>query len=313
MTKKKRFLITGAAGLIGQNLMVRLKDNENVEIVGIDKHPENNAIFKKLHPEIQLIEANLAKEGDWSKAFANIDVVVMNHAQIGAIDKRPFKENNIDASRNVLDAMKKHNVPYLVHISSSVVNSEANDFYAWSKSEQEKMVLESGIDYIILRPTLMFGWFDRKHLGWLARFMKKVPVFPIPNLGKYIRQPLYAGDFANVIISAIFKPKIGEIHDISGREKINYVDIIKMVRKSSGAKAMIFYIPYHFFWFLLRVYALIDRNPPFTINQLEALVIPEEFAITDWPSQFGVEATSVEDALNATFSDPKYSKIFLEF
>ncbi|MEO9457517.1 MAG: NAD-dependent epimerase/dehydratase family protein [Lentilitoribacter sp.] len=313
MTQKKRILITGAAGLVGQNLMVRLKDNENAEIIAIDKHPENSTIFRKLHPEIQFIEANLAHEGDWAEAFVDIDVVVMNHAQIGAVDKRPFLENNINASRNILDAMKQHNVPYLVHISSSVVKSEADDFYIWSKSEQEKMVLESGINCVVLRPTLMFGWFDRKHLGWLARFMRKAPVFPIPNFGKYIRQPLYAGDFANVIISAIFKPKIGEIHDISGREKICYVDIIKMVRKSSGARAMILYIPYHLFWVLLKVYAVIDRNPPFTTNQLEALVIPEEFAVTDWPTLFGVEATSVEDALKATFGDPEYSKIVLEF
>jgi hypothetical protein len=47
----------------------------------------------------------------------------------------------------------------------------------------------------------MFGWFDRKHLGWLSRFMKKVPVFPIPGHGRYMRQPLYGGrDFANIII-----------------------------------------------------------------------------------------------------------------
>ena len=41
----------------------------------------------------------------------------------------------------------------------------------------------------------MFGWFDRKHLGWLARFMCRVPVFPIPGSGEYLRQPLYVGDF----------------------------------------------------------------------------------------------------------------------
>ena len=45
----------------------------------------------------------------------------------------------------------------------------------------------------------MFGWFDRKHLGWLARFMQRAPVFPIPGDGRYLRQPLYVGDLCNVI------------------------------------------------------------------------------------------------------------------
>src|SRR3546814_21029014 len=49
----------------------------------------------------------------------------------------------------------------------------------------------------------MFGWFDRKHLGWLARFMKRVPVFPIPGTGRYMRQPLYALDFCDVIVACL--------------------------------------------------------------------------------------------------------------
>ena len=73
-------------------------------------------------------------------------------------------------------------MPNLIHISSSVVNSKANDFYSKSKREQEELVINSGIPCHILRPTLMFGWFDRKHLGWLSRFMSKVPIFPIPGM-----------------------------------------------------------------------------------------------------------------------------------
>ena len=83
------------------------------------------------------------------------------------------------------------------------MESAADDFYTNSKKEQERAVKDSGIPCPILRPTLMFGWFDRKHLGWLSRFLQKVPVFPIPGNGRYMRQPLYVGDFCNVIISCI--------------------------------------------------------------------------------------------------------------
>ena len=75
--------------------------------------------------------------------------------------------------------LKKFKIKQMVHISSSVVESIADDFYTKTKIEQEKIVVDSGIICPILRPTLMFGWFDRKHLGWLSRFMRKVPVFPI--------------------------------------------------------------------------------------------------------------------------------------
>jgi uncharacterized protein YbjT (DUF2867 family) len=71
-----------------------------------------------------------------------------------------------------------------VHISSSVVNSRAGDFYTESKKAQEKIVVESGLPACLLRPILMFGWFDRKHLGWLARFMQRAPAFPAPGDGR---------------------------------------------------------------------------------------------------------------------------------
>ena len=62
----------------------------------------------------------------------------------------------------------------------------------------------------MLRPTLMFGWFDRKHLGWLARFMQRAPVFPIPGHGRYLRQPLYAGDFCDIIMACIEQRPVRE-------------------------------------------------------------------------------------------------------
>ena len=58
---------------------------------------------------------------------------------------------------------------------------------------------ESNLSHCVARPTLMFGWFDPKHFGWLSRFMAKVPVFPIPGSGKYMRQPLYVIDFCRVL------------------------------------------------------------------------------------------------------------------
>lgn len=311
--KKVRILITGVAGLVGQNLVARMKGRNDLELLGIDKHPENCSIFRETHPEILLTEADLAVEGDWKSQFENIDIVIMNHAQIGALTEEPFIANNVTATKKVLDAAKAAEVPYIIHISSSVVWSQADDFYARSKAEQEKIVLECGIPTVVLRPTLMFGWFDRKHLGWLAQFMKRSPVFPIPNFGRYIRQPLYAGDFCSIIESCVDTPRPGEAFDISGQEKLFYVTIIKQLKKISRGRAYILPIPFYMFWALLKIYGLFSKNPPFTTTQLEALVIPEEFRVIDWPRIFGVKATSLENALEETYGHPEYSKIILEF
>jgi hypothetical protein len=54
----------------------------------------------------------------------------------------------------------------------------------------------------------------------------------------------------------------------------------------------------------LKVYGLVDRNPPFTTKQLEALVTPDIFEVIDWPGIFAVRPTPLKDALYATSRDP---------
>jgi hypothetical protein len=128
----------------------------------------------------------------------------------------------------------------------------------------------------VLRPTLMFGWFDRKHLGWLRQ-------------------------------------RHGGTHDVSGLHTITYGALIRMIHDIVQPRARIVNIPYSAFWALLWLYAKFDRNLPFTVKQLEALVIPETFPVTDWPDRFGVTPTPLEDALRRTFTDPRYRDVVLEF
>ena len=308
-----KIILPGGAGLVGQNLVARLVANGCKNLVVIDKHKANLAILRRMHPTINAIEADLAKPGSWQSAFENADATVMLQAQIGGVDYSDFERNNIAATHNILDAMKIHCVPQLVHISSSVVNSVADDFYTRSKIQQEKDVHASGLPVTVLRPTLMFGWFDRKHLGWLSRFMKRTPIFPVPGNGKYMRQPLYVGDFCEIIICCLRQGgPIGEFN-ISGQDKIDYIDIIRMIRSVNGLRRPIVKIPYWLFFSLLTVWARFDRNPPFTTQQLAALVAPDEFEVIDWPGLFGVQPTPLTTAFDETFNNSTYSQIALDF
>lgn len=310
---KNKIILPGGAGLVGQNLVARLKAKGYDNIVVLDKHRANLAILKQVQPDIVAEYADLAEQGDWQRHFEHAEVVVMLQAQIGGNDYQVFVRNNLDATRQVLDAIKMHKVPRLVHISSSVVESVADDFYTKTKKDQERMVLESGISCAILRPTLMFGWFDRKHLGWLSRFMMRMPVFPIPGHGRYMRQPLYVGDFCNIIISCI-ENKISEgIYNISGHEKINYIDIIREIKRATGAKTLVINIPYGLFYLLIWIWGIFDKNPPFTTQQLAALCTKDEFEVIDWPRIFGVPHTSFVKAVDETFNNRKYSEVVLKF
>ena len=312
ISKNDKIVLTGAAGLVGQNLVVELKAQGYTRLVAIDKHAHNLAILRGLHPDVETIEADLADPGAWEAAFEGASCVVQLHAQITGKYRQLFDRNNIEATRLVLAACRRHGVPYLVHISSSVVNSVATDDYTDTKKAQEALVVGSGVRHCVLRPTLMFGWFDPKHLGWLSRFMEKTPFFPIPGDGRYMRQPLYERDFCRCIAKCIEQQPDGAIYDIVGDTRIDYVDIIRAIKRVKGLRTMIVHIPTRLFSLLLRVYAMFSRKPPFTADQLKALTAGDDFTGVDTAAVFGVHQTPLEDAFRESYTHPVYSPVVLQ-
>lgn len=311
MTPAGPILLFGAAGLVGQNLVMLLKQAGFTRLICIDKHPANTAILRRLHPEVTVIEADMAEPGAWEEACNGASAAVMLQAQIGGEVQAEFDRNNIIATRRALAALQRASVPYLVHISSSVVKSAARDWYTETKKAQEALVAASFIRHCVLRPTLMFGAFDRKHLGWLSRFMQRVPVFPIPGDGRYMRQPLYAADFCRIILACLQQQPEGA-YDITGRERVDYVDIIRAIKRATAARARIVHIPYWAFWCLLKVYGTLKPNSPFTTKQLRALVTPDEFELIPWWDIFGTTATPFAQAVAETYG-PAASSVVLEF
>jgi uncharacterized protein YbjT (DUF2867 family) len=303
-----KVVVTGAAGLVGQNLVLLLREQGWGRIVAIDKQAANLQLLEELNPGVQVLEADLAAPGAWQEEFADATFAVVLHAQITGKTREPFVRNNLEASRLVYAAIARARVPFTVQVSSSVVNSVADDDYTNTKKEQERIFLASGLAGCILRPTLMFGWFDPKHLGWLARFMEKVPVFPVPGHGRYMRQPLYNRDFCRAILWCLEHRPVGGVYDLVGQERIDYIDLIREIRRVKGLHTPIVRLPYDLFDALLRLYALFSERPPFTSSQLKALTAGDDFSGVDIRATFGFAPTPLREALHETFCHPVYSR-----
>jgi len=308
----EKIVITGAAGLVGQNLIVELRQRGYTDVVAIDKHAHKLRILQQLHREVRVVLADLAELGKWQEEFKGACCAVQLHAQITGKTSDPFVRNNLTATQHVLEACKSADVRWVVHVSSSVVNSMATDDYTRTKRAQETMVAASGLRHCVLRPTLMFGWFDPKHLGWLSRFMARTPVFPIPGDGRFMRQPLYERDFCRCIAYCMEHEPEGAIYDIVGDTRIDYVDIIRTIKRVKRLRTRIVHIPIGLFSALLRIYALFSSRPPFTADQLKALSAGDDFAGVDTTATFGVRQTAFEEAIRESYTDPRYSHIVLD-
>ncbi|MYL85206.1 NAD-dependent epimerase/dehydratase family protein [Desulfovibrio aerotolerans] len=310
----KKIIVTGGAGLLGQNLITLLAEQGFTNIIAMDKNASNLAVVKKLHPAVETVLADLSQPGDWKAAFVGAQSLFLLQAQITGSTFAPFQKNTLDSTAQVLDAARQAGVPFTVFIGSSVVNSVADDNYTRSKRAQEQMVDASALPHCTVRPTLMFGWFDPKHLGWLSRLMAKIPVFPIPGSGEYLRQPLYVRDFCKVLLWCATHPEqaSGKVYDIVGQQDVNYIDIIRTIKKVKRLHTAIVKLPVPLFRFLMRAYGVFSKNPPFVADQLDALMAGDYFSGEDMRQTFGIVPTPFAEAIKETFTHPVYSRVVLE-
>jgi len=311
-----KIFLPGGAGLVGLNLIALLQQNHpGWDLLVVDKKAAAIAVGRKLFPRVTFLQEDLCDTSgmQWPSLLAGSDACVMLQAEIGNTDPSTFARNNIATTEVVLVELRRAGVPRLVHISSSVVNSVATDLYTATKRQQEQLVREQWPGVVVLRPTLMFGWFDRKHLGWLARFLGKSPLFPIPGSGRFIRQPLYVQDFCRIIESCLLQPQLRGVYDITGLEQVSYLSLMRQLRAAVNSHSWFVHLPIGLFGLLLQIWALITRQPAFTKSQLRALTAGDRFEVIDWPAIFQVIPTPLAEAIRLTYTDSRFRDVEIPY
>ena len=97
--KNKKIVLPGGAGLVGQNLVARLKAARLHQYRRDRQAPRQPGGAAQVQPDIAAEYGDLAEPGEWQRHFAGADVVVMLQAQIGGIDYQEFVRNNVDRQR----------------------------------------------------------------------------------------------------------------------------------------------------------------------------------------------------------------------
>ena len=151
-------------------------------LVAIDKHAANLATLRRLHPQVRTVHADLAEPGAWEQVFEGADYRgAAPCPDLGQdVSGVRAQQHRGDASRAARPQGIAVCLPDPCQLVGGPFGRPTID-YMRSKTAQEKMVRASGLRHCVLRPTLMFGWFDPKHLGWLARFMERVPRISDPR------------------------------------------------------------------------------------------------------------------------------------
>jgi len=107
---------------------------------------------------------------------------------------------------------------------------------AWANSK--------GIEWAILRPTLIYGLGLDKNIAEIARFIKRFRFFPLFGEAKGLRQPIHAEDVAVACISALKSPAAtNRAYNISGGEGLTYREMVSRVFTAMNRPVRLFKIP----------------------------------------------------------------------
>ncbi|MGR9036740.1 MAG: NAD-dependent epimerase/dehydratase family protein, partial [Gammaproteobacteria bacterium] len=112
------------------------------------------------------------------------------------------------------------------------------------ESRFQSWAMEKGIEWVILRPTLIYGFGRDKNISEIARFIDRFGFFPVFGEAKGWRQPVHASAVASACLSAMEQPSAANrAYNLSGGETLTYCDMVKRVFHSLDRRPRVVRIP----------------------------------------------------------------------
>jgi len=151
---------------------------------------------------------------------------------------------NIRFSPQVIQACHATGVSRVVIVTTTGIYSKYRECSEEYK-RLENLIMESRLDYTIIRPTMIYGNQRDKNIHKLVKIVDKYPIIPIIGVGEGLMQPIYARDLAAVIAQAYLRPvSVGKAYNVAGKRPISYADILKLIANTLGKKRVFVRVPY---------------------------------------------------------------------
>jgi len=321
-----KILVTGANGFVGKELCKELLQRQFAvyAVVRTEQAKEYlQAHFNKLsnHFEIRM----LPKSHDlhqWITLVDGIDVIIHLVARVHQVNEKgnqsqEYFKVNVELTRQLAHAAAKAGVKRFIYLSSIKVNGEKTNFdsvyredsspdpvddYGKTKLEAEKTLIaaanESALEYVILRPPLIYGAGAKANFKNLVAIIEKG--YPVPfALIKNQRSFIYIGNLISAIITCIDHPKAkNAVYLISDGQDVSTAELVKYIAKALNKSSRLWPVPL----FLLRLLGKLTGKSAMVAKLLDSLAVDSSRIRKElaWQPPY-----TLEQALQEDFSKPK--------
>ena len=289
-------LVTGATGFLGRRVVQALQQAGHSPVrCLLHRSPSDGAASAD---GVESAHGSVQDPASLAEALDGVDAVV--HL-VGVIRERPpsttFAGVNHGGTRNVVEAAKAAEVKHIVYVSALGARDDPGYAYAHSKWLGEQEIVNSGVPFTILRPSILFGEGD-EFFNTLAALVKMLPLVPVAGSGANRFQPIAADDVARCVATAVLQEGYyNRVVEIGGPRQYTYRELLGVVATVLGVRRLRVHAPIALMRAMAAVMERILPRPPVTREQLRYLdmdsvaeedSVEREFAFAPQPLEEGL-------------------------
>lgn len=223
--------LTGGSGFIGRRVVAALAASPEITVRALVRRAG------QIGDRVSEVVGDLGNSETYRAALRGSDCVVHLAALTGAASDDAHLAVNRDGTRALVEACNAERVEKIVFVSTIAVTYPDLSHYAYgrSKRDAESIVRDSGLEYLILRPTIVVGagspiW---EKLSGLAA----LPVMPLLGGGSVRVQPVWVDDVARAVAGAARRSVLpSRAFDLGGPEALTFADFMRRIRRARTGK-----------------------------------------------------------------------------
>ncbi len=226
-------LVTGATGFVGREIVRQLHAAGYKMRLLVRDLKEAEPMAKRYGCE--LVKGNVVQPESVFLAMKGIEAVIHLVGIIAETPEMAFETAHIEGTRSVLIAMQRTGVKRYLHMSANGTRPQARSRYHQTKWTAEELVRESGLDWTIFRPSLIYGEHDQS-INVMARVIRS-PLRFFPNVGggKSRVQPIPVEEVARCFVHAVGNPQTTRnLYVLCGPYSLLWREILTLIAKMEG-------------------------------------------------------------------------------
>lgn len=262
-----KFFLTGDSGFVGSALRSELLSAGHT-VIGLRRRAAAAS-----EGAYRAVIGDLREPAAWAGALEGVDAVLHLAASTGKADRAEHFSCIVDGTRRLLEACTAAGVRRILNVSTIAVTfpDKSRYWYAQAKSEAERLVAESGLDWVTVRPTIVAGP-GSPVLEGLAR-LAALPMPVVFGKGSARVQPIDVQDLARSLAALAVQPVYGgRTIELGGPEVLTieeFLGRIRQARKRKSANGRVMHVPLALLLPALRVVETVAyRAVPITVGQL---------------------------------------------